>query len=204
MHGQHLELTRPPRRQTTMRRMLLAIALSLAFTACAQPVIEPQASTAAGTASTVVDGRLVIERNLLAINWDEGSLAWAQVLRKGQVVLEQGFDPPGMMPAEDAFPTAVDAALAPGDYRVEVYQLPCDGSCGTEPPAVQPRHPCSLDVNIEPGAVRRLVVSADNAGCQIVPVAIEATPDGEPGARATDTPTAHAVPASEDREPADR
>lgn len=116
----------------------------------ADPHTEPSL-----TAATVTVGKgahLVIEQIHTGCCFAEGSISYLVIRHvDGTLVTWREFDAGGEGKAQ----VGLDVTLAPGTFRLESFQRPCDANCGFLDPAVMK---CSRQISLSSGQVVRIMV----------------------------------------------
>lgn len=119
------------------------------------------------------DGRLLVEREVSPAMdnvWLEGSVGFVRLTQVDRVVFEEGFDAPSLFapgdPTADPYrETRLVVPLAPGTYRLDAWQRPCEGTCeGLDAPT----HECGDAVEVPPGGDVPVVIRVVTGGCTVV------------------------------------
>jgi len=164
-----------------MKTFVPAVALSfLALASCttgqersAAPAPRETLSPEPSDAQVAHDpGILIIKRKLPeGPVFIEGSAAYARVMdASADVVLEGFFDVPAVPGGEANFPNRLEAELPPGEYRLTIYQRPCDPSAcsGGDPETWGGRTlRCGTRLSLSPRQIFTATAVAQAGGCHI-------------------------------------
>lgn len=114
------------------------------------PHTEP--SLTAATVTIGAGARLVIDQLQSDCCFSEGTISYLVIRHAdGTLVTWREFAAGGVGKAQVGF----DVTLAPGTFRVESFQRPCDANCGfLDPPTLQ----CSELISLRSGQTHRLTV----------------------------------------------